>query len=782
METLNQPPIRRKGHHHGRTLRTLAIALSVLVVATACTMGLREEAADDEQRGGSRLGDLTEWPDAETVASTTSPVFADVEIGIRPLVRDENGIATLLFDVRNQSTSTFSMNQLFGDNGTRSLSVTDGAGPTSYQPAVTDSGACLCSRGFDVPGGSTVTLHATFEGLPESADRVRVHLPRWQPVDGVPVDQMGTFPAADSATTEAEARRGHILEIERAWRVSEGTIVRIVERNEGSDRIAGSNRADVSTLRLVDLEGLEMAHVRKTGFDPVATERGDEILPGESATRDVLVADMPSGATEVVATIAGFRRTLPVVIHDNGPDSRIRPTELEDANTESLASARSNLSSEPLAVDEPQSIDVSLTGAEFDLPEASDELTSEAQPDWSFAPKAVVRTGDARSVLFMEMHVDGSGWPEGLGSSTSASNLGAVALIDLDNQERFLPLRGDHGVESSENLVAENDRTRLLHVSYAALDDATESVTVDVPGFGQATEVPVIDAPEVDRDDDVLATMRPDWNPALRLDVLALSRLEGDAGTLVRFRAVNESDPGAVDAPFVNSNGCDLTLVDPDTNRRFRALPPCQATDWTTKLGNREGLVYEVRFPNLPDDVERLVVGGNRVTTTPAIPVADDGQPWYLNLPAKADAPRGDTMRGSIGFADDLQSESQDGDEVVLELDTDVLFEFGSADLTPAAEARVREVAERLIDETSGEMTVVGHTDSVGSAESNLDLSERRAQAVADVLSAAGGGRFDLTVDGKGDTEPVALNQIDGRDNPDGRERNRRVTITYRSS
>jgi OOP family OmpA-OmpF porin len=68
----------------------------------------------------------------------------------------------------------------------------------------------------------------------------------------------------------------------------------------------------------------------------------------------------------------------------------------------------------------------------------------------------------------------------------------------------------------------------------------------------------------------------------------------------------------------------------------------------------------------------------------------------------------------------------------------------------------------------------------VGDDASNLALSQRRADAVNAVIgriSAKSGLSFD--VEAKGEADPVAPNDIDGRDNPDGRARNRRVTISY---
>ena len=119
------------------------------------------------------------------------------------------------------------------------------------------------------------------------------------------------------------------------------------------------------------------------------------------------------------------------------------------------------------------------------------------------------------------------------------------------------------------------------------------------------------------------------------------------------------------------------------------------------------------------------------------------------------------------------------GDQLEVTLGTDVLFAFGSATLEPAAAARLTALAPRLARSARpGVVAVVGHTDSIGSEAANQALSEARAQAVKDVIAAA---RPDLQfeVSGRGASSPVAPNEINGRDNPDGRARNRRVEITF---
>jgi outer membrane protein OmpA-like peptidoglycan-associated protein len=122
----------------------------------------------------------------------------------------------------------------------------------------------------------------------------------------------------------------------------------------------------------------------------------------------------------------------------------------------------------------------------------------------------------------------------------------------------------------------------------------------------------------------------------------------------------------------------------------------------------------------------------------------------------------------------------QGDDELELDLDADVLFDFGSAELTPEAEATLEEAVARLeeLGPGRGSITVIGHTDSIGDPDDNQVLSEARAASVSAVLEASLGDGYTFEVEGRGETEPVAPNtRADGSDNEAGRALNRRVEV-----
>jgi outer membrane protein OmpA-like peptidoglycan-associated protein len=117
--------------------------------------------------------------------------------------------------------------------------------------------------------------------------------------------------------------------------------------------------------------------------------------------------------------------------------------------------------------------------------------------------------------------------------------------------------------------------------------------------------------------------------------------------------------------------------------------------------------------------------------------------------------------------------------ETRVQLAADTLFAFDQATLLPAAEENLRRTADLVRQGGAGAITVIGHTDAKGDDAYNLDLSRRRAEAVATWMKTQPnlGGR-DYTVAGRGEAEPVAPNaKADGSDDPEGRARNRRVAV-----
>ena len=108
---------------------------------------------------------------------------------------------------------------------------------------------------------------------------------------------------------------------------------------------------------------------------------------------------------------------------------------------------------------------------------------------------------------------------------------------------------------------------------------------------------------------------------------------------------------------------------------------------------------------------------------------------------------------------------------------SDVLFDSGKATLRPGARERLAKVAGIVLAYPGLSLEVEGHTDSVGAADYNQDLSERRATAVRTFLIQQGISTASIVARGYGKEQPVATNGAAG-----GRQQNRRVELIVSGS
>jgi len=106
----------------------------------------------------------------------------------------------------------------------------------------------------------------------------------------------------------------------------------------------------------------------------------------------------------------------------------------------------------------------------------------------------------------------------------------------------------------------------------------------------------------------------------------------------------------------------------------------------------------------------------------------------------------------------------------------DILYDFNSAELNPHSEATLDGLYNLLIDNPDMEIELSAHTDNIGSAEYNLDLSNKRAQSCVNYLVKKGIPLSRLSSKGYGFSRPIAPNKFpNGQDNFQGRQLNRRT-------
>jgi outer membrane protein OmpA-like peptidoglycan-associated protein len=112
------------------------------------------------------------------------------------------------------------------------------------------------------------------------------------------------------------------------------------------------------------------------------------------------------------------------------------------------------------------------------------------------------------------------------------------------------------------------------------------------------------------------------------------------------------------------------------------------------------------------------------------------------------------------------------GEGIKVTFDSGILFDFDSSALRSNAERDLEEFAQSMKDFQDTKILIVGHTDSKGSEEYNMGLSQRRAESAADFLMEQGLSSSRLRTVGKGEKEPVATNET-----AEGRQQNRRVEV-----
>ena len=113
------------------------------------------------------------------------------------------------------------------------------------------------------------------------------------------------------------------------------------------------------------------------------------------------------------------------------------------------------------------------------------------------------------------------------------------------------------------------------------------------------------------------------------------------------------------------------------------------------------------------------------------------------------------------------------GDNITLDMPGGVTFDFDSATLKPQFHAVLDKVSATLAEYNQTVVQVAGHTDSTGSRDYNMKLSQRRADSVKSYLITRGVPAQRLQTIGVGPDRPVADNGTE-----EGRAQNRRVEIT----
>jgi outer membrane protein OmpA-like peptidoglycan-associated protein len=166
------------------------------------------------------------------------------------------------------------------------------------------------------------------------------------------------------------------------------------------------------------------------------------------------------------------------------------------------------------------------------------------------------------------------------------------------------------------------------------------------------------------------------------------------------------------------------------------------------------------------DDVRRttIKIAKTGQETWAFLEVFNEGRLYELHI-----VERGQMKQDVVADAGALQSGLKESGHVEV---PGIFFDFGKAEIKAESEAALNEVVKLLHGNAAWKVWVVGHTDNVGSVESNLTLSGARSAAVVKALAQKGIDAKRMAAHGAGPFAPVASNDTD-----EGRARNRRVEL-----
>lgn len=267
----------------------------------------------------------------------------------------------------------------------------------------------------------------------------------------------------------------------------------------------------------------------------------------------------------------------------------------------------------------------------------------------------------------------------------------------------------------------------------------------------------------------------------LQIDIYSLKRIKDDI-LLLRLGATNNSSE-VFDLGFLMAetsdhlSGSNISLIDESSQQRYISYDQsdgkcfCSSLEGGIQAGEKADLW--VAYPAPPDDIDKMTV---LTPITPpllditignsneSIDTSDLAEPKILTLTAISDS-----------LESDQTGRSESPEEVSIILSSDVLFETNSSSLNDEATEILEQVAQEIDDATSSTISVDGYADNTGNDSINIPLSQERAESVESTLSGLiTRENISFEVEGHGAADPIADN-----DTEEGRERNRRVSVTF---
>lgn len=304
-------------------------------------------------------------------------------------------------------------------------------------------------------------------------------------------------------------------------------------------------------------------------------------------------------------------------------------------------------------------------------------------------------------------------------------------------------------------------------------------------GNGEPTEPkPSPSKQEIIEDQGVIAstmTSSTDLGREIQIDVHALERL-GNGILRLRIGVTNNSSEKFNLYDGLSETGDEqtasrITLVDAINQQRYLSYDFSNGSCFCSPphkggIGSGETAEMWVAYPDTPNDVEFMTIVTPLTPPLLDIPISTSSEtleseglaePNILDLTIISDN------------LEDQTGRTESNDEVSIILASDVLFETNSAELNSDAQEILNQVAVEINDASSSVVNIDGHADKTGSETVNLPLSQDRAESVEAILAelvTRSGVTFE--VQGYGSSDPIASNSTE-----EGRERNRRVSVTF---
>lgn len=211
--------------------------------------------------------------------------------------------------------------------------------------------------------------------------------------------------------------------------------------------------------------------------------------------------------------------------------------------------------------------------------------------------------------------------------------------------------------------------------------------------------------------------------------------------------------PTLVGSVLLLASGC----VTPESAANSK---PGDNTTAGTVMGGLIGAIAGMEMSSDGDRNKGAIIG--------AIVGAGAGNMIGRNLDRQATDLRQDLNNDQVGI-------TNTGSELIVTMPQDILFALDSASVRSGLRRDLRVVANNLRAYPNSTIKILGHTDNTGSASYNEALSQRRADAVVNILIDNGVQPVRLQALGRGEDDPIENNLT-----AEGRAQNRRVEIIIR--